>query len=68
MNLKKQKVLSSIKEGDIIKGKIATITAFGIFVDIGGIDGLFILTMSRINGLKIFQRNIKSATNWNLRF
>ncbi len=38
--LEKQKVLSSIKEGDIIKGKIATITAFGIFVDVGGIDGL----------------------------
>lgn len=38
--LEKQKVLSSIKEGAILKGKIATITAFGIFVDIGGIDGL----------------------------
>ena len=38
--LQKQKVLSSIKEGDIIKGKIATITAFGIFMDLGGIDGL----------------------------
>jgi len=36
----KQKIFSTIKEGDIIKGKIATITDFGIFVDIGGIDGL----------------------------
>ncbi|MFH0947397.1 MAG: S1 RNA-binding domain-containing protein [Elusimicrobiota bacterium] len=38
--LQKQKVFASLKEGDIIKGKIITITDFGIFVDIGGIDGL----------------------------
>ncbi|MFH1540686.1 MAG: S1 RNA-binding domain-containing protein [Elusimicrobiota bacterium] len=38
--IQKQKVFSSIKEGDIIKSKITTITNFGIFVDIGGIDGL----------------------------
>lgn len=38
--LQRQKIFASIKEGDIIKGKIATITDFGIFVDVGGIDGL----------------------------
>ncbi|HAM39241.1 MAG: hypothetical protein A2474_08095 [Elusimicrobia bacterium RIFOXYC2_FULL_34_12] len=37
---KKQNIFSTINEGDIVKGKIVTITDFGIFVDIGGIDGL----------------------------
>lgn len=39
-DLEKQKVFSTLKEGDTIKGKITTITDFGIFLDIGGIDGL----------------------------
>ncbi|MDD5686798.1 MAG: S1 RNA-binding domain-containing protein [Elusimicrobia bacterium] len=38
--IKKQEIFSTLKEGDIIKGKITTIADFGIFVDIGGIDGL----------------------------
>ncbi|MBN1383528.1 MAG: S1 RNA-binding domain-containing protein [Elusimicrobia bacterium] len=37
---RKQKVFSTLKEGEVIKGKITTITDFGIFLDIGGIDGL----------------------------
>ena len=39
-DIKKEKVFSSLNEGDIVKGKITTITDFGIFVDLGGIDGL----------------------------
>lgn len=39
-DLEKQKIFSTLKEGDIIKGKITTIADFGIFLDIGGIDGL----------------------------
>ena len=38
--VKRQNIFATIKEGDVIKGKISTITDFGIFVDIGGIDGL----------------------------
>ncbi|WP_112181193.1 30S ribosomal protein S1 [Paraliobacillus zengyii] len=37
---KKQKVLASITEGQILEGKVARITNFGVFVDLGGIDGL----------------------------
>jgi len=37
---KRQNTFASIKEGNVIKGKISTITDFGIFVDLGGIDGL----------------------------
>lgn len=37
---KKQEVLASISEGQILEGKVARITNFGVFVDLGGIDGL----------------------------
>ncbi len=37
---KNRQVLLSIKPGDIIEGTVKTITDFGAFVDIGGIDGL----------------------------
>lgn len=37
---KKAELLSSIAEGDQLEGKIARLTNFGAFVDLGGIDGL----------------------------
>lgn len=35
-----QKVLDSIKEGDTIEGTVKNITDFGVFIDLGGVDGL----------------------------
>lgn len=37
---KKEEVLSTIKEGDVLKGTVQRIASFGAFVDIGGVDGL----------------------------
>ncbi|MEB6319670.1 30S ribosomal protein S1 [Staphylococcus xylosus] len=37
---KKDELLESLNEGDIIEGKVARLTNFGAFVDIGGVDGL----------------------------
>jgi len=37
---RKQQVLASLKEGDIIEGTVQRLTPFGAFVDVGGIDGL----------------------------
>ncbi|MFR4287180.1 MAG: 30S ribosomal protein S1 [Enterococcus italicus] len=37
---KKAELLASIKEGDQLEGKVARLTNFGAFVDLGGIDGL----------------------------
>ncbi|MEW6095422.1 MAG: 30S ribosomal protein S1 [bacterium] len=37
---KKQQVLESLYKGKICKGKVVRITGFGVFVDLGGIDGL----------------------------
>ncbi|HIY57175.1 MAG TPA: 30S ribosomal protein S1 [Candidatus Tetragenococcus pullicola] len=33
-------VLSTLHEGDVVEGKVARLTDFGAFVDLGGIDGL----------------------------
>ncbi|WP_186577818.1 30S ribosomal protein S1 [Aquibacillus kalidii] len=37
---KKHEILQSIGEGQVLEGKVQRITNFGVFVDIGGIDGL----------------------------
>ena len=36
----RRELLSQIKEGSIIEGRIKNITDYGMFVDLGGIDGL----------------------------
>ncbi|MGE7000999.1 S1 RNA-binding domain-containing protein, partial [Staphylococcus capitis] len=33
-------LLDSLSEGDVIDGKVARLTNFGAFIDIGGVDGL----------------------------
>lgn len=37
---KKQQVLESLYEGKICRGKVVRVTNFGVFVNLGGIDGL----------------------------
>lgn len=36
----KQAVLETITEGSIVEGTVSSITAFGAFIDLGGVDGL----------------------------
>ncbi|MGA1709171.1 MAG: 30S ribosomal protein S1 [Phycisphaerales bacterium] len=40
----KQKLLTRIKEGDLVMGRVTNIADFGAFVDLGGIDGLLHVT------------------------
>ncbi|MBO7334192.1 MAG: 30S ribosomal protein S1 [Lachnospiraceae bacterium] len=35
-----KKLLETIKEGDVVEGTIKNVTDFGVFVDLGGMDGL----------------------------
>ncbi len=35
-----EKLLSTIKEGDAVNGIVKNVTDFGLFVDLGGVDGL----------------------------
>ncbi|EOL43076.1 ribosomal protein S1 [Enterococcus phoeniculicola] len=37
---KKKEVLANIHDGDVVEGKVARLTDFGAFIDLGGIDGL----------------------------
>ncbi|MDI6703121.1 MAG: S1 RNA-binding domain-containing protein [bacterium] len=37
---RKEALLDSLSEGEIRKGSVSGITSFGVFVDLGGIDGL----------------------------
>ncbi|MBM7544676.1 small subunit ribosomal protein S1 [Weissella beninensis] len=35
-----EKVFGTLNEGDVVEGKVARMTDFGAFVDLGGVDGL----------------------------
>jgi small subunit ribosomal protein S1 len=37
---RKEQLLNSLQEGDVVKGRITGISSFGAFVDLGGADGL----------------------------
>lgn len=39
-NVKKEETLKILKEGSVLKGVVKNITDYGVFVDLGGIDGL----------------------------
>lgn len=36
----RKELLNNLAEGDVIKGTVTNITSFGVFVDIGGVEGL----------------------------
>jgi small subunit ribosomal protein S1 len=44
VNAQKAETLSSIEEGYIVEGKVKSLTEYGAFVDLGGIDGLLHVT------------------------
>jgi len=49
---KREQLLASLQEGDVVKGIVRRLTDFGAFVDLGGIDGLLHISdmaFSRIN-------------------
>jgi len=41
---KREQLLSSLKEGEILKGVVKNITEYGAFIDLGGVDGLLHIT------------------------
>lgn len=44
VNKQKSETLDQVKEGYVIEGKVKSLTEYGAFVDIGGIDGLLHVT------------------------
>ena len=41
---KKQQVMGALKEGQVLTGRVKNITDYGVFVDLGGVDGLLHIT------------------------
>ncbi|MGC6769718.1 30S ribosomal protein S1 [Enterococcus sp. LJL128] len=37
---RKKEILADLHDGDVVEGKVARLTDFGAFIDLGGIDGL----------------------------
>jgi len=51
-NKDKNKIISKLKEGDVVQGNVKNITDWGVFVDLNGVDALLHITdisWSRIN-------------------
>jgi len=44
MKEEREELLNNIEEGLVVKGVVKNITEFGVFVDIGGVDGLIHIT------------------------
>lgn len=40
----RQKILSSMEPGQVLEGAVKNITDFGVFIDLGGVDGLLHIT------------------------
>ena len=48
----KKEIISKLEKGQVLEGIVKNITAYGVFVDLGGVDGLIHITdlsWSRIN-------------------
>lgn len=48
----KKEIISSLEKGQVLEGVVKNITAYGVFVDLGGVDGLVHVTdlsWSRVN-------------------
>lgn len=62
----KQDILKNIQEGNVVEGTIKNITDYGVFIDLGGIDGLLHVTdisWGRIvKPSEIFQKGDKITT------
>ena len=44
LTAQRQKLLETIEEGSVVKGTVKSITEYGVFVDLGGLDGLIHVT------------------------
>lgn len=44
LNARREQLLNSMEEGSVLTGKVKNITDYGVFVDLGGLDGLLHVT------------------------
>lgn len=60
-DVRKKAVLETLKKGDVVKGVVKNILAYGAFVDIGGIDGLLHITDMSWGKLKDAKDKVSSG-------
>ena len=44
MQAQKKEIISKLEKGQILEGTVKNITSYGVFVDLGGVDGLIHIT------------------------
>ena len=44
LEVQKKEIISKLEKGQILEGTVKTITSYGVFVDLGGVDGLIHIT------------------------
>ncbi|MDY3978425.1 MAG: 30S ribosomal protein S1 [Tidjanibacter sp.] len=44
LEIQKQEIMSHLEKGQILEGTVKNITTYGVFVDLGGVDGLIHIT------------------------
>ncbi len=57
----REKLLANIKEGDVVEGVIKNVTDFGVFVDLGGVDGLLHISEMSWGHVENPKKNYKSG-------
>ncbi len=52
LEAQKQEIISKLQKGQVLEGTVKNITSYGVFIDLGGVDGLIHITdlsWSRVN-------------------
>ncbi len=52
LEAQKQEIMSKLQKGQVLEGTVKNITSYGVFIDLGGVDGLIHITdlsWSRVN-------------------
>ena len=44
LEAQKQEIISKLEKGQVLEGTVKNITSYGVFIDLGGVDGLFHIT------------------------
>ena len=44
LELQKQEIISRLQKGQVLEGTVKNITSYGVFIDLGGVDGLIHIT------------------------
>ncbi|MFH1771834.1 MAG: S1 RNA-binding domain-containing protein [Candidatus Omnitrophota bacterium] len=66
--IQRKKIWEELKAGTEVKGKVKSITNFGSFVDLGGVDGLLHIADMSWKRSRILQRLLRLAMRYRLLF